>query len=101
MKHLECTRSFRSTLLVAFALLFATAVLPAALLSTAPALASSKGHSPKSATPKRCYETGTFKRRTVRVPTSCSKPQAVSKCYLTSIYEGKSYRQQIDCVQAA
>jgi hypothetical protein len=96
MAHFQRTRSVRSTLCVACALLVAAAV-PVALLSTAPAFASGKGHSPKSAATKRCYETGTFKRHAVRVPTSCSKPHASRRCYLTSTYDGRSYRQQIDC----
>jgi hypothetical protein len=99
MKHFRCTRSSRSTLLVACVVLF-TAIVPAALLGSAPALASGKARSAKSAAPKPCYETGTFKRKTVRVPTSCSKPQATRKCYLASTYDGKSYRQQIDCATA-
>jgi hypothetical protein len=100
MKHFRCTLSFRSTLLAVCALLFATAMVPAALLGAAPALASGKGHSAKRVAPKPCYETGTFKRKAVRVPTNCSKPKATDKCYLDSTYDGRSYRQQIDCVTA-
>ena len=98
MTHFQFTRSLRSTLFAVCTLLFAAAVA-AALLSTAPALASGKGHIHKSAGHKRCYETGTFERETVRVPTSCSKPQATRKCYLTSSYDGRSYRQQVDCLR--
>jgi len=99
MKHFRCTLSFRSTLLAVCALLFATAMVPAGFWC-APALASGKGHSAKRVAPKPCYETGTFKRKAVRVPTNCSKPKATDKCYLDSTYDGRSYRQQIDCVTA-
>jgi hypothetical protein len=100
MTRFRFSRSFRSTLFAACALLFATAVAPAALLGTAPAFASSKAPAPKHAVPKHCYETGTFGHETVRVPTSCSKPQATRKCYLASSYHGHSYRRQIDCATA-
>jgi hypothetical protein len=100
MTRFQFSRPFRPALFAACALLFAAAAAPAALLSTAPAFAAGKAPAAKHATSKRCYETGTFGHETVRVPTSCSKPQATRKCYLTSTYHGHSYRQQIDCATA-
>ena len=90
-------RSFLSSLLLAGVLLFGTVFAPGALGSAAPAAAAANTHTGKSATSKPCYDTGTFKRKKVRVPTSCVKPNAARKCYLTSTYGGKSYRQQVDC----
>ena len=98
MRLSRCTKSFRSSLLAACVLLVVAAIAPVALSGTAPAVAAARVHTEsKSTTPKPCYATGTFKRKTVRVPTSCSKPQSARKCYLTSTFDGKSYRQQIDC----
>ena len=92
------TRSLLSSLLLAGVLLFVTVFSQAALGNAAAAAATV--HAGKSATSKPCYDTGTFKRKKVRVPTSCTKPHAARKCYLTSTYDGKSYRQQVDCVPA-
>jgi hypothetical protein len=100
MARFQPIRSLRSTLCVACALLV-TAAVPVALMSSAPAFASAKAHTPKSVATKPCYETGTFKRHAVRVPTNCSKPQATRKCYLTSTYDGRYYRRQVDCLLAS
>ena len=97
MASFRCTRSFQSSLFAVCVLLFAAAIAPA-LLGSPSAVAAGKAHTGKSGTPKPCYATGTYKRKTVRVPTNCTKPQSSRKCYLTSTYDGKSYRQQIDCV---
>lgn len=98
MALFRCTRSFQSSVLAVCVLLVAAAIAPAAFPGTAPAVAAGRVHTGKSTTPKPCYETGTFKRKTVRVPTNCSKPQSTRRCYLTSTYDGRSYRQQVDCV---
>jgi hypothetical protein len=98
MARLPRTRSQRFRLPLACALAAAVAVAPAALLASAPAFASGKGHAPKSAAHKPCYESGSFKGHAVRVPTSCAKPQAARKCYLTSVFDGRSYHREIDCL---
>jgi hypothetical protein len=100
MTRFRYTRPLQALLLAVCALSIAIAVGPAALLGSAPAAAAGKARTGKSVTPKHCYATATFKRKTVRVPTSCSKPQSSRKCYLTSTDNGKFYRQQIDCVQS-
>jgi hypothetical protein len=100
MTSLRFARSSLALLMLTGMLVFVTVLAQAALGGTAPAAAAAAKHAGKTATSKPCYDTGTFKRRKVRVPTNCAKPRFVRKCYLTSTYDGKSYRQQVDCVLA-
>jgi hypothetical protein len=101
MTRFRFTCSALSSLLAAGALLFVTGLAPAAFGGTASAAAAARSHTSKGDKSKPCYETGTYDHKTVRVPTSCAKPESTLKCFLTSTYAGKKYREQINCTNTA
>lgn len=90
-----------SSLLLAGTIACVMVLAPAfVVLSSPAAVAAVKTHTAPEAKPKLCFETGTFKHRTVRVPTSCSAPRPVRECFLASRYRGKEYRVQVNCAGA-